>query len=75
MKKHPLHMLGRLVAGKIRNGSFIGMGSYYIITFIYVTTSKQYERTESKNLPETAMSQQAEALMKKSFRIMQGIRC
>ena len=46
---------------------FIGVGSYYIITFIYVTTSKQYERTESENLPETAMSQQAEALMKKEF--------
>lgn len=65
-------MLGRLVAGKNTQWiNFIGMGSYYIITFIYVTTSKQYERTESKNLPETAMSQQAEALMKKSFRIMQ----
>jgi hypothetical protein len=27
---------------------FIGVGSYYIITFIYVTTSEQYERTESE---------------------------
>ncbi len=75
MKKHPLHMLGRLVAGKIRNGSLYRY--WILITLLLSFTLPQVnsngKNRTRKNLPETAMSQQAEALMKKSFRIMQGI--
>ena len=46
------------------------------MTLVLSFTLPQVNSTKEpnpKNLPETAMSQQAEALMKKSFRIMQGI--
>ncbi|MEC2627960.1 MMPL family transporter, partial [Bacillus cereus] len=68
MKKHPLHMLGRLVAGK--NMQWITLSVWVLITLLLSFTLPQVNSTKEpnpKNLPETAMSQQAEALMKKEF--------
>ncbi|PFC59174.1 hypothetical protein CN266_27320 [Bacillus cereus] len=68
MKKHPLHMLGRLVAG--RNTQWITLSVWVLITLLLSFTLPQVNSTKEpnpKNLPETAMSQQAEALMKKEF--------
>ncbi|MGR2743288.1 MMPL family transporter [Bacillus sp. N6] len=68
MKKHPLHMLGRLVAGK--NTQWITLSVWILITLLLSFTLPQVNSTKEpnpKNLPETAMSQQAEALMKKEF--------
>ncbi|MEH7270554.1 MMPL family transporter, partial [Bacillus toyonensis] len=68
MKKHPLHMLGRLVAGK--NTQWITLSVWVLITLLLSFTLPQVNSTKEpnpKNLPETAMSQQAEALMKKEF--------
>ncbi|MFB6434080.1 hypothetical protein CN553_24725 [Bacillus cereus] len=68
MKKHPLHMLGRLVAG--RNTQWITLLVWILITLLLSFTLPQVNSTKEpnpKNLPETAMSQQAEALMKKEF--------
>ncbi|MFD5173926.1 MMPL family transporter, partial [Bacillus mycoides] len=68
MKKHPLHMLGRLVAGK--NTPWITLSVWILITLVLSFTLPQVNSTKEpnpKNLPETAMSQQAEALMKKEF--------
>lgn len=76
MKKHPLHMLGRLVAGK--NTQWITLSVWILITLVLSFTLPQVNSTKEpnpKNLPETAMSQQAEAMMKKNSLIMQGIRC
>ncbi|MED3080070.1 MMPL family transporter [Bacillus wiedmannii] len=68
MKKHPLHMLGRLVAGK--HTQWITLSIWILITLLLSFTLPQVNSTKEpnpKNLPETAMSQQAEALMKKEF--------
>ncbi|PKJ54749.1 MMPL family transporter [Bacillus sp. SN10] len=68
MKKHSLHMLGRLVAGK--NTQWITLSVWILITLLLSFTLPQVNSTKEpnpKNLPETAMSQQAEALMKKEF--------
>ncbi|MFJ8238838.1 MMPL family transporter [Bacillus tropicus] len=68
MKKHPLHMLGRLVAGK--HTQWITLSVWILITLLLSFTLPQVNSTKEpnpKNLPETAMSQQAEALMKKEF--------
>lgn len=68
MKKHPLHMLGRLVAGK--NTQWITLSVWILITLLLSFTLPQVNSTKEpnpKNLPETAMSQQAEALLKKEF--------
>ncbi|GAB6508664.1 hypothetical protein bcgnr5375_36900 [Bacillus cereus] len=68
MKKYPLHMLGRLVAGK--NTQWITLSVWILITLLLSFTLPQVNSTKEpnpKNLPETAMSQQAEALMKKEF--------
>lgn len=68
MKKHPLHMLGRLAAGK--NTQWITLSVWILITLLLSFTLPQVNSTKEpnpKNLPETAMSQQAEALMKKEF--------
>ncbi|MED1405637.1 MMPL family transporter, partial [Bacillus mycoides] len=68
MKKHPLHMLGRLVAGK--NMQWITLSVWILITLVLSFTLPQVNSTKEpnpKNSPETAMSQQAEALMKKEF--------
>ncbi|MDM5438794.1 MMPL family transporter [Bacillus hominis] len=68
MKKHPLHMLGRLVAGK--HTQWITLSVWILITLVLSFTLPQVNSTKEpnpKNLPETAMSQQAEAVMKKEF--------
>ncbi|PEY24366.1 hypothetical protein CN340_18750 [Bacillus anthracis] len=68
MKKHPLHMLGRLVAGK--HTQWITLSVWILITLVLSFTLPQVNSTKEpnpKNLPETAMSQQAEAIMKKEF--------
>ncbi|MGX5468897.1 MMPL family transporter [Bacillus toyonensis] len=68
MKKHPLHMLGRIVAGK--NTQWITLSVWILITLVLSFTLPQVNSTKEpnpKNLPETAMSQQAEELMKKEF--------
>ncbi|MED3038571.1 MMPL family transporter [Bacillus tropicus] len=68
MKKHPLHMLGRLVAGK--HTQWITLSVWILITLLLSFTLPQVNSTKEpnpKNLPETAMSQQAEVLMKKEF--------
>ena len=73
MKKHRLHMLGRFVAGK--HTQWITLSVWIFITLVLSFTLPQVNNTKEpnpKNLPETAMSQQAEALMKKSFRIMES---
>ncbi|OQR56530.1 MMPL family transporter [Bacillus sp. CDB3] len=68
MKKHPLHVLGKLVAGK--NTQWITLSVWILITLVLSFTLPQVNSKKEpnpKNLPETAMSQQAEALMKKEF--------
>ncbi|PDY25760.1 hypothetical protein COM83_03225 [Bacillus cereus] len=68
MKKHPLHMLGKIVAGK--NTQCITLSVWILITLVLSFTLPQVNSMKEpnpKNLPETAMSQQAEALMKKEF--------
>ncbi|WP_439019624.1 MMPL family transporter [Bacillus thuringiensis] len=68
MKKHPLHMLGKLVAGK--HTQWITLSVWILITLLLSFTLSQVNSTKEpnpKNLPETAMSQQAEAVMKKEF--------
>ncbi|MEK7016573.1 MMPL family transporter [Bacillus sp. FSL R9-9410] len=68
MKKHPLNMLGKLVAGK--NTQWITLSVWILITLVLSFTLPQVNSMKvpnPKNLPETAMSQQAEALMKKEF--------
>ena len=53
--------------------NFIGMDFYTLVLSFTLPQVNNTKEPNPKNLPETAMSQQAEALMKKSFRIMQGI--
>ncbi|HHT7236767.1 MULTISPECIES: MMPL family transporter [Bacillus cereus group] len=68
MKKHPLNMLGKLVAGK--NTQWITLSVWILITLVLSFTLPQVNSMKEpnpKNLPETSMSQQAEALMKKEF--------
>lgn len=75
-EKAPVTYVRRLVAG--RNTQWITLSVWVLITLLLSFTLPQVNSTKEpnpKNLPETAMSQQAEALMKKSFRIMQGILC
>ncbi|MGG0727837.1 MMPL family transporter [Bacillus paramycoides] len=68
MKKHQLSTLGKLVAGK--HTQWITLAVWILITLVLSFTLPQVNSTKDpnpKNLPETAMSQQAEALMKKEF--------
>ena len=67
-EKAPVTYVRRLVAG--RNTQWITLSVWVLITLLLSFTLPQVNSTKEpnpKNLPETAMSQQAEALMKKEF--------
>ena len=60
------------------NTQWITLSVWILITLLLSFTLPQVNSTKEpnpKNLPETAMSQQAEALMKKEFPNNAGIRC